>query len=172
MPIDLRYDWPAALREAGFDPSAPTAWLAEGLLMYLPADAQDRLFEQITELSAPGSRIAAETVGIHADGAARADAGAVRADRRRSSASSDTLDVGELMYNDPDRADVADWLDEHGWRATAVTSQDEMRRLGRWRRAGRRRRRRVLHVRHRREALVAARERPLCTLTACRVQSR
>ena len=64
---------------AGFDATAPTAWLAEGLLMYLPADAQDRLFEQITELSAPGSRVAAETVGRHVRGASRADAGAVRA---------------------------------------------------------------------------------------------
>jgi methyltransferase (TIGR00027 family) len=52
VPQDLRYDWPKALREAGFDASVPTAWLAEGLLMYLPADAQDRLFDQVTELSA------------------------------------------------------------------------------------------------------------------------
>src|SRR5215216_2819477 len=59
VPIDLRNDWPKALRDKGFDPSKPTAWLAEGLLMYLPADAQDRLFALITELSAPGSRIAA-----------------------------------------------------------------------------------------------------------------
>jgi O-methyltransferase involved in polyketide biosynthesis len=44
----------------------------------------------------------------------------------------DTLDVGELTYEDPDRADVAQWLDAHGWRSAAVTSQDEMRRLGRW----------------------------------------
>jgi len=51
--IDLRQDWPAALVAAGFDPKAPTAWLAEGLLMYLPADAQDRLFAQISKLSAP-----------------------------------------------------------------------------------------------------------------------
>ena len=43
----------------------------------------------------------------------------------------DTFDVGELTYEDPDRADVAVWLDEHGWQSTAVTSQDEMRRLGR-----------------------------------------
>jgi methyltransferase (TIGR00027 family) len=67
VPMDLRFDWPNALREAGFDASAPTAWLAEGLLMYLPANAQDRLFEQITELSAPGSHIAAETMGVQAD---------------------------------------------------------------------------------------------------------
>jgi methyltransferase (TIGR00027 family) len=67
VPIDLRQDWPAALVAKGFDPEAPTAWLAEGLLMYLPADAQDRLFTQISELSAPGSRIAVETAASHAD---------------------------------------------------------------------------------------------------------
>ena len=42
VPIDLRQDWPKALREAGFDDAAPTAWLAEGLLMYLPGDAQEK----------------------------------------------------------------------------------------------------------------------------------
>jgi O-methyltransferase involved in polyketide biosynthesis len=43
----------------------------------------------------------------------------------------DTLDIGELTYEDPDRADVGEWLGAHGWRAATVTSQDEMRRLGR-----------------------------------------
>ena len=56
---------PCATRDS--TPAQPTAWLAEGLLMYLPADAQDRLFEQVTALSAAGSRIAAETVGVHAE---------------------------------------------------------------------------------------------------------
>ena len=115
MPIDLRFDWPKALRDAGFDASVPTAWLAEGLLMYLPADAQDRLFERVTELSAAGSRIAAETVGLHS---------AERRERMRERfgriaaqfGMDDTLDVGELTYEDPDRADVAQWLDAHGWR--------------------------------------------------------
>jgi methyltransferase (TIGR00027 family) len=130
VPIDLRFDWPKALREAGFDPSVPTAWLAEGLLMYLPADAQDRLFEQVTELSAAGSRISAETVGIHA--ADRRERMWERFERLAAQFGiDDTLDVGELTYEDPDRADVAVWLDEHGWQSTAVTSQDEMRRLGR-----------------------------------------
>src|SRR6201994_1832008 len=66
VPIDLRQDWPKALREAGFDATEPTAWLAGGRLSSLPGDAQDRLFEQVSELSAPGSRIAAETVGARA----------------------------------------------------------------------------------------------------------
>lgn len=60
--VDLRDDWPAALRAAGFDPEQPTAWIAEGLLMYLPAQAQDQLFDHITELSPPGSRLATEFV--------------------------------------------------------------------------------------------------------------
>ena len=59
--VDLRDDWPAALRAAGFDPAQPTAWSAEGLLGYLPPEAQDRLLDTITELSAPGSRFATES---------------------------------------------------------------------------------------------------------------
>ena len=59
--VDLRDDWPAALRSAGFDPARPTAWSAEGLLGYLPPEAQDRLLDTITELSVPGSRVATES---------------------------------------------------------------------------------------------------------------
>ena len=51
--IDLRDDWPAALQRSGFDDTQPTAWSAEGLLMYLPPDAQDRLFDNITALRHP-----------------------------------------------------------------------------------------------------------------------
>jgi methyltransferase (TIGR00027 family) len=60
--IDLRYDWPTALQAAGLDTQAPTAWLAEGLLIYLPSEAQDRLFDNITAMSVPGSTIATEYV--------------------------------------------------------------------------------------------------------------
>ena len=130
VPVDLRQDWPAALRDAGFDPAAPTAWLAEGLLMYLPADAQDRLFAQVTELSAPGSRVAAESMGMHAED---------RRERMRERFAALTaqfgidepMDIAELTYEDPDRAEVADWLSAHGWRAQRVESKDEMRRLNR-----------------------------------------
>ena len=129
--VDLRHDWPNALRENGFDADQPTAWLAEGLLMYLPADAQDRLFTLITELSASGSRIAVETVGIHSE-----ERRARMQDRFERIAAElgieREFDVQELMYNDPDRADVAEWLGANGWRADAVTSQVEMRRLGRY----------------------------------------
>lgn len=128
--IDLRQDWPAALTGAGFDPAQPTAWLAEGLLMYLPADAQDRLFAQVTELSAPGSRIAAESMGLHAED--RRERMRERFARITAQFDVQPMDISELTYEDPDRAEVADWLDAHGWRATAVPSLDEMRRLDRY----------------------------------------
>lgn len=131
VPVDLRQDWPAALKQQGFDPSQPTAWLAEGLLMYLPADAQDRLFELVTELSAPGSRVSAETMGHHSE-ERRA-----RARERFEKFADDlgierTIDMQNLTYNDPDRADVTDWLNAHGWRASGERSTDAMRRLDRF----------------------------------------
>lgn len=130
VPIDLRGDWPAALREPGFDPSSPTAWLAEGLLMYLPAAAQDRLFEQITRLSAAGSRIAVEAAGSQAPQRRKE-----MRDRFERIAEQlgipEVVDISELTYDDPDRADVAEWLNSHGWAATAEPSHDVQRRLGR-----------------------------------------
>ena len=129
--IDLRQDWPAALQAAGFDPDRPTAWLAEGLLMYLPAEAQDRLFEQISELSAPGSRISAEAVRHH-DEERRTQM------RQRWEKMADelgierTVDIADLTYNDEHRADLTEWLNAHGWTASGTVSTDEMRRLGRW----------------------------------------
>ncbi|WP_018602857.1 class I SAM-dependent methyltransferase [Mycobacterium sp. 155] len=128
--MDLRFDWPKALREAGFDAAKPTAWLAEGLLMYLPADAQDRLFEQITELSAPGSRIAAETAGRTAE--ERREEMRQRFARFAAQFNlGQALDIQNLIYDDPDRADVTKWLNEHGWRAHGLHSLAEMRRLNR-----------------------------------------
>ena len=64
--VDLRDDWPRALRDGGFDPGQPTAWIAEGLLIYLPPDAQDRLLNAVTELSTPGSRLATEHMDAQA----------------------------------------------------------------------------------------------------------
>ena len=99
--------------------------------MYLPADAQDRLFANITELSAPGSRVSAETVGEHA--AERRERMRERFEKFAGQLGVEPMvNVQELMYEDPDRADVAEWLDAHGWTSTSVTSQDEMQRLGRW----------------------------------------
>lgn len=129
--VDLRQDWPAALSAAGFDAGKPTAWLAEGLLMYLPAEAQDRLFEQITALSAPGSRISAEAVRHHSE--ERRQQMRERWEKMADDMGIErTVDIADLTYNDPHRAELADWLNDHGWMATGTPSTDEMRRLDRF----------------------------------------
>jgi methyltransferase (TIGR00027 family) len=129
--VDLRDDWAAALTSAGFDSGQPTAWLAEGLLPYLPAEAQDRLFEIVTGLSAPGSRVAVEAFSLGAaDNAARRVARRARFDRMRKRLGLE-INVETLTYQEGDRADAADWLTEHGWHVTAVSNADEMARLGR-----------------------------------------
>ena len=130
--VDLRDDWPAALTAAGFDATVPTAWLAEGLLPYLPPDAQDRLFELVTSHSAPGSRIAVEAFSMDLSEQAEQD----RAARRERTArmremSGIDIDVDTLTYADADRADAGAWLAEHGWVVDSVPSEDEMVRLGR-----------------------------------------
>ena len=111
--IDLREDWPAALRDAGFDDTAPTAWSAEGLLVYLPPEAQDRLFDHITELSAPGSRLATE---YHPDAGATIGERA-RALRGQWSQHGFDVDVADLFYTG-ERTPPADYLDALGWQVS------------------------------------------------------
>jgi methyltransferase (TIGR00027 family) len=103
--VDLRQDWPTALRQNGFDTDAPTAWSVEGLLRYLPSQAQDLLFERILDLSAVGSRIVTN---------APTDEALERAD-------------DQLAYRER-RADVTEWLTERGWAATATTVPDAVAR--------------------------------------------
>lgn len=108
--IDLREDWPAALRASGFDPSRPSAWSAEGLLMYLPPDAQDRLFDHITALSAPGSQIATEYHPV--TGPTMTERGKAMSDRWASIGCD--VDLSGLFY-EGERNNVADYLTGHGW---------------------------------------------------------
>jgi len=123
--IDLREDWPSALKAAGFDPTAPTAWLAEGLLIYLPPDAQDRLFDTITGLSAPGSAVATEYVPGIMD---------FDADKAREMASNLRdrgldLDMPSLVYAGP-RSHVMEYLEAKGWAVTGVPGGELFRRNG------------------------------------------
>ncbi len=124
VPVDLRDDWPAALTAAGFDRDQPTAWLAEGLLPYLPSDAQDRLFETFTALSAPGSRVAIEVFGLNT----RSNSQRWRRMRERLGLD---VNVHALTFHEPDRSDAAEWLADHGWQVRAVGNREEMARLGR-----------------------------------------
>src|SRR6476619_1100696 len=112
--MDLRYDWPSALIEEGFDPNQPTAWSAEGLLGYLPPAAQDRLLDTITELSAPGSRIALESVpNVNPTDHEKAIERMKTASDRWRDHGFD-LDFAELVYLG-DRNEAAAYLGDHGW---------------------------------------------------------
>jgi methyltransferase (TIGR00027 family) len=116
--IDLREDWPAALRASGFDPGAPTAWIAEGLLIYLPPEAQDRLLDSITALSAPGSRLATE----HMDMRALPDDWAHKLTERSRQMGSE-IDLADLFYTGA-REPAGDYLRDRGWQVS-VLSTDE-----------------------------------------------
>ncbi|OCB39914.1 SAM-dependent methyltransferase [Mycobacterium malmoense] len=117
--IDLRDDWPAALREGGFDVTQPTAWSAEGLLPYLPPEAQDRLFDNITALSAPGSRLATEHVP---DPNAFSDERLQRISERWQQFGFN-LNAADLFYRG-ERSVVVDYLTAQGWRVTAHPARD------------------------------------------------
>ena len=121
--MDLRNDWATALRGAGFDPNKPTAWSAEGLLGYLPPDAQDRLLDTLTGLSAPGSRIAI-------DCAPPSGPAQEQRSRERMRAFSDHwreqgfhLDFSELVYIG-ERNEASAYLTGHGWRVAATGVND------------------------------------------------
>lgn len=121
--VDLRFDWPAALIDAGFDPSQPSAWSAEGLLGYLPPDAQDRLLDTITELSAPGSWIAVESVpNIDPDRHEKAVERMRTASQQWREHGFD-LDFAELVYLG-DRNEAAAYLDDRGWQLTRQSVRD------------------------------------------------
>jgi methyltransferase (TIGR00027 family) len=121
--IDLRQDWPTALQQAGFDASQPTAWIAEGLLGYLPPDAQDRLLDNLTALSAPGSRFATESMpNIN-----QLDEGKIQ-ERMQTLTQSwhdhgFDIDMAELIYPG-DRNEVDTYLDTHGWQTLASSTAE------------------------------------------------
>jgi methyltransferase (TIGR00027 family) len=112
--IDLRYDWPTALRAAGLDTDAPTAWLAEGLLIYLPPEAQDRLFDNITALSAAGSTVATEYV----PGLKDLDPERVR-ERTAAFREHIDIDMPSLVYTG-ERSHVVEYLRAKGWDAVGT----------------------------------------------------
>ena len=114
--VDLREDWPAALAAQGFDPGRPTAWIAEGLLIYLPPDAQDRLFDHITALSPAGSRLATEFMpAMDAFTDPPADRDEPGADRWRRLGFHDNL--AGLVYVG-ERSHVIDYLRRLGWQVS------------------------------------------------------
>ena len=136
VPVDLRRDWPTALQQVGFDDSAPSAWTVEGLLMFLPAAAQDLLFERIQALAAAGSRIAVEATGPDFNNPEVRERQRSQMQRYRELAvrlgleQPEAPDFQELWYFE-DRTDVGDWLRGHGWKVSVLTVEEMMARYDR-----------------------------------------
>jgi methyltransferase (TIGR00027 family) len=121
--VDLRDDWPKALRDNGFKSDEPSAWIAEGLMIYLPAAAQNQLYTGIDALAAPGSRVAIE------DGAPMdPDAFASAVEEERSA--DDGRLFFQLVYNER-YAPADQWFGERGWTAVTTPLADYLRDVGR-----------------------------------------
>jgi methyltransferase (TIGR00027 family) len=121
--VDLRNDWPQALRDNGFDPSKPSAWIAEGLLIYLPAAAQQQLFAGIDSLAAPGSHLAVEeSVPLDAD--------AFEAKRKEEVAGGNDRTFFTLVYNEQ-HAPAHEWFGNRGWWAPTTPLPYQLLSLGR-----------------------------------------
>ena len=118
--VDLRHDWPMALRDVGFDPTRPTAWIAEGLMIgYLHGDEQDRLLGQVTELSAPGSRVAADHLRADSTSIGSIIGNVAKAWKRNGF----EVNFGNLTYP-RDRSDAGNYLANRGWFVSGHTIND------------------------------------------------
>ncbi|MGD1109704.1 MAG: class I SAM-dependent methyltransferase, partial [Mycobacterium sp.] len=132
VPVDLRHDWPQALRDVGFDASRPTAWLAEGLLPFLPAAAQEALFASVDALSGPGSRVAVENFGVDQAKRQEAEERWANLKAKREARGQDTsFNPFDLWFEDGDRPDCGDWFAGHGWTTRIISAREEAVRLGR-----------------------------------------
>ena len=134
VPIDLRQDWPKALQEAGFDASRPCAWSAEGLVRYLPSQAQDLLFERIHALSATGSWLASNVPGEGFTDPDRVRRQREDMQRMRSTVAklvdTEITDYDDLWYPE-ERTALDGWLREHGWDVSTATFPELMARYSR-----------------------------------------
>jgi methyltransferase (TIGR00027 family) len=132
VPVDLRHDWPRALRDAGFDAAEPVAWLAEGLLPFLPAAAQEAMFVSIDALSGSGSRVAVEIFGVDEEKRREAEEKWQELRAKRQARGQDTsFNPFDLWFDDGDRPDCAEWFAAHGWTPRTVNAREEALRLGR-----------------------------------------
>jgi methyltransferase (TIGR00027 family) len=124
--IDLREDWPQALRDSGFDASKPSAWIAEGLLIYLPAAARTQLFTGIDALASSGSQVAVEESAALPAAAFQA---AVEEERAARAQGENRL-FFQLTYNEQ-HDPAQQWFAEHGWKAVATPLADYLEEVGR-----------------------------------------
>ncbi|MFD5782206.1 class I SAM-dependent methyltransferase [Streptomyces sp. NPDC126933] len=124
IPMDLRADWVGALTDAGFDPEAPSVWLAEGLLFYLPITAETYLIDTVDRLSTGGSALAFE-VKLDKDLLEYRDSPLYTSTKHQIG-----IDLLNLFNGEP-RPDSAGDLGSKGWSTAVHTPFHFTRRHGR-----------------------------------------
>ncbi len=120
--VDLRDDWPRALIDNGFDTSRPSAWIVEGLLIYLPAVSQQQVFLGIDALSAPGSH-----AGIEESIPMEPDVYQNKKGEKRVFGNDQFYD---LVYNEQVQP-AAEWFGARGWRGGTTRLADYLHSHGR-----------------------------------------
>jgi len=124
---DLRGDWLSDLTAAGFDASTPTAWIAEGLLIYLTADENERLITTLSGASPPGSRLALTLGGRGSlDVPGETTSAVVEDDAPLGSYAS-----VNAMWRSEAPDDPATWLAQHGWNADVFSARERAAAYGR-----------------------------------------
>jgi methyltransferase (TIGR00027 family) len=119
LPLRGARDWAGHLARAGFDRQRPAAFLAEGLLPYLPPEAVSSLFTTISALTQPGSWLGLD---------------AVSAEMLTSPYLQPFLEMLD-RFGCPWRFGTSSpeqLLEAHGWTATAVQPGEPSANFGRW----------------------------------------
>ncbi|MFE5702226.1 class I SAM-dependent methyltransferase [Rhodococcus koreensis] len=114
----LADDWGTHLVAAGFDATLPTAWVVEGVFIYFTTDQNAQIMKQLTQLSAPGSRLLAVHFGIGSLEEAQSKEMAARTEQ------------GGYGFKSV-VANPVDWLAEWGWETESVSIKDFAQTLGR-----------------------------------------
>jgi methyltransferase (TIGR00027 family) len=114
VPADLREDWPHMLTDAGVNPGHPTAWLIEGLLMYLDEGERNLLLDRVGGLSGVGSRVALD----HRPGFFSPPVVTSADDTSGARAAARFAALAAAAPSDRSLTMPQEWLESHGWRAT------------------------------------------------------
>jgi methyltransferase (TIGR00027 family) len=117
--VDLTGSWTEVLKEAGFDPQQPTAWLLEGFLVYLPTESGIGMLDEVTTLAAPESWLGFD---------------AMNSEMLTSQWTRPLIEAMEKA-GVPWRGALDDpkgFLAERGWRATLAQLGEEGLNFGRW----------------------------------------
>lgn len=118
LPVDVTQDVTGPLVAAGFSPSAPSVWVAEGLMLYLTAEENDNLLVSVSSLAVAGSRLilTLTSAGQHA---------------REETAAAQGCGVHNPFWVSDGPDDPAGWLAKFGWQADVVHPGERAHAYGR-----------------------------------------